>query len=64
MIELLVSILIFALVFGALWYIIQIIPLPEPFGQIIRIVLIVIAVVWLIYLLLGLAGTAPRLGRL
>lgn len=64
MIDLLVSVLIFAIVFGALWYIIQLLPIPEPFGQIVRIVLIVIAVVWLIYLLLGLLGHAPRFGRL
>ena len=55
---------------GALWYILQLLPVPEPFGQIIRIVRIVrivhivIAVIWLIYLLLGLLGHAPRLGRL
>ena len=64
MIDLLVQILIFALVFGALWYILTLLPLPHPFGQIIRVVLVVIAIIWLIYLLLGLAGTAPRLGRL
>jgi hypothetical protein len=64
MIDLLLQVLIFAIVFGAIWYVLQILPIPAPFGQVIRVVLIVIACIWLIYLLLGLVGHAPRLGRL
>jgi hypothetical protein len=60
MIDLLVQILIFALVFGAIYYIITLLPLPEPFGRIALIVLGLVAVIWLIYLLLGLVGHGPR----
>jgi preprotein translocase subunit Sss1 len=34
MVELLVSLLIGLIVLGVIWYIIQLLPLPEPFGRI------------------------------
>jgi hypothetical protein len=61
MLDLLVQILIFALVFGAIYYIITLLPLPEPFGRIALIVLGLVAVIWLITLLLGLLGHGPRI---
>ncbi len=57
LIGLLVHVLIVALVFGAIYYILTLIPLPAPFGQIVRIILGVIALIYVIYLLLGLTGT-------
>jgi hypothetical protein len=60
MLDLLVQILIFALVFGAIYYIITLIPLPEPFKRIALIVLGLVAAIWLILLLVGLLGHGPR----
>ena len=56
MISILVTILIMCLIFGVLWWVISLIPLPAPFGQIARVVCALIVVIWLIYLLLPLAG--------
>jgi hypothetical protein len=64
MLELLMTVVIGLLVIGLLWWIIQMLPLPEPFGRIAQVVIVVIAVIWLIYVLMGLVGTTPRLGRL
>jgi uncharacterized membrane protein len=61
MIDLLIQILIFALVFGAIYYIITLLPIDPRFKQIVLIILGLIAVIWLIFLLLGVAGNAPRL---
>jgi hypothetical protein len=56
LLSLLVKILILAIILGLLWYIITLIPLPAPFGQLVRVVFIVICVVILICILLPLAG--------
>jgi hypothetical protein len=63
MVELLVTLLIGLIVLGVIWYIIQLLPLPEPFGRIAQIVVVAIALIWLIYVLAGLVGGAgvPRL---
>jgi hypothetical protein len=63
MLGLLVSILVACIVFGLLFWIISLIPLPPPFGQIIRVVLVVIFAIWIIYTLLGLAGGGLGLGH-
>ena len=64
MINLLIYILIVVIVLGLLFYIVQLLPLPHPFGQIARVVLIVIGVLIVIFLLLDLlpGGGRPRLG--
>ena len=59
MISLLVSVLILILVFGALYYVLQLIPLPAPFGQIALIILGLIFVLVLISMLLPLVGVHP-----
>ena len=56
MISLLVTILVMCIIFGLIWWIITIIPLPPPFAQVARVVCVVIFCIWLIYLLLPLAG--------
>jgi len=56
MISFLVTILVMCIIFGLIWWILSIVPLPAPFAQIVRVVLAVIMVIWLIYLLLPLAG--------
>lgn len=56
MLGLLVTILVMAIIFGLIWWIISVIPLPAPFAQIVRVVCVVIFCIWLVYLLLPLAG--------
>lgn len=56
MISLLITILIFALVAGVVWYIIRLIPLPPPFGLIVQLVFLLICVLVLISFLLPFAG--------
>ena len=56
LISLLVTILVVGLVVWLLLYVISILPLPAPFGQVARVVVILIAVIWLIKILLGVSG--------
>jgi hypothetical protein len=56
MISILVSILVMCIVLGLIWWILSVIPLPAPFGQIARVVCVVIFCIWLIYLILPFAG--------
>lgn len=53
----LVEILITLIVVGLLFWILQQIPLPAPFGRIVQVVLIVFVAIWLIYVLAGLLPT-------
>jgi hypothetical protein len=56
MISLLVTVLVMCIIFGLLWWIVSVIPLPPPFAQVARVVVVVIFCLWLIYLLLPMAG--------
>lgn len=56
MISLLVTLLILALIAGLIWYVISLIPLPPPFGMVLRVVVVVVFVIILIWYLLPLAG--------
>jgi hypothetical protein len=56
MLGILVTILVMCIIFGLIWWIFTLIPLPAPFGQIARVVIVVIFVVWLLYLLVPLTG--------
>jgi hypothetical protein len=58
MLSLLVSILVVCIVFALVWWILSVIPLPQPIAQIVRVVCVVIMCIWLIYVLLGLTGAA------
>jgi len=60
MISLLIAIVIAAIVFGLIYWILQQIPIPEPFGRIARVVVVVI---FCLYLLNALLGIVP-LGNL
>jgi hypothetical protein len=61
-ISLLITILVLCLVFGVVYYIITLIPLPAPFAQ---IALIVLALIFLLVLLneVGFLGGRPLLYR-
>jgi hypothetical protein len=62
MLELLLTVVIGLLIIGLLWWIIQMLPLPEPFGRIAQVVIVVLAVIWLIYVLMGaMPGGTVRL---
>ncbi len=56
MIGLLVQILIICLIFGVVWWVISLLPLPAPFGQVAQVVVALIFLLILISLLLPLAG--------
>ena len=56
MISVLITLLVMCLIFGVCWWIIGLLPLPAPFGQVVRVVVVVIFLIWLLYHLLPLAG--------
>jgi hypothetical protein len=56
MMGLLVSILILCLIFGVIWWVITLIPLPPPFKQIAMVVVALVFVLILISYLLPIAG--------
>jgi len=56
MLSLLVSLVILAMVFGVIWWILDQLPIPAPFNMIIRVIL------GLILALLGLIGIGPGIG--
>ena len=58
MLSLLVSLVILAMVFGVIWWILDQLPIPAPFNMIIRVILGLI----LILALLGLIGIGPGIG--
>ena len=60
MISLLIYVLIMCIVLALAWWILTMLPLPDPAKRIVTVVLVVIFVIALIYLLLPLAGTAPH----
>lgn len=67
MIGLLINLLILCLILGLVWWVIGLIPLPDPFSLIARVVFAVICVIILIDMLLSLSGGAGLLrpyGRL
>jgi hypothetical protein len=60
MVELLVQVLILFLVFGAIFYLITLLPLPEPYGRAAQVIIGVIFIIILLYILLGLVGGSGR----
>lgn len=63
MISILVYILIVAIVAGLAYWIIDVIPVPEPINRIVKVLIVVVCVLALIWLLLGVAGNPPSLPR-
>ena len=63
MISILVYILIVAIVAGLAYWIIDVIPVPEPINRIVKVLIVVVCVLALIWLLLGVAGNPPTLPR-
>ena len=49
----LVSLLVFVIVAGLIWYLIMLLPLPPPFKMVAQVILIIIAILWLVGILTG-----------
>lgn len=65
MVDLLITLLIFLIIAGLIWYVLSIIPLPEPFGRAARVVfLVIICLILVIWLLNFLPGGGPTSLRL
>jgi hypothetical protein len=56
MIGLLVTFLVLLIIFSLFWWIVTVLPLPEPIGRIARVVVVVLFCIILIYMLLPYAG--------
>ena len=54
LVAVLIHIIILALIFGLIFWALSLIPIPEPFGQIVRVLCIVFAVILIIVALLSL----------
>lgn len=64
MIDLLVTLIIFAVVFGLLYWLVTLLPIPEPFGTIVRVGAILLCIVLLVSMTFGgVAMPTMRLGR-
>lgn len=63
MLSILITLLVLCLIFGLAYWIISIIPLPAPFGNVARVVLAVIFLIIVIYMLVPLITTAPHILR-
>lgn len=61
-ISLLLTLVVIAAVAWALFAIVGLIPLPEPFGQIARIIIGLIILLWVISVLASLLGHGPGFG--
>lgn len=59
MITFLITLLIVIIILGLIWWVITVIPLPDPFAKIAQVVVVVIGVLIIVWMLLGLIGQAP-----
>ena len=61
MLTALINLLIIAIVIGAVFWLCDYLPVPEPINKLVKVVAVVIGVIAIIYALLGLAGVVPPL---
>lgn len=59
--QLLITLMVWGLVFAIIWWAITQIPVPEPFSWVIRVIFALIVAIFLIHLLLGDGLDLPRL---
>ena len=52
-----ISLLILVLVLGLIFWLLQYLPIPEPFRMVLLVIMVIIIIVWL----LGSLGNGPRL---
>lgn len=53
MIEMLFTIIVFCIVAGLIWWLVTLLPLPEPFPTVIRVCVVVILILILLGMLFG-----------
>jgi ABC-type siderophore export system fused ATPase/permease subunit len=53
------SILVMVIVLGLIYWVVTLLPLPEPFKQIAIVIVVVICLLYLLSLLFGFAGPFP-----
>jgi hypothetical protein len=63
MINSLIQLLIIALVCGVIWWIMDWLPVPEPFNKIVKVVTVVVFLIVVIYILLGISGVRMDVPR-
>ena len=61
LIHLLIYLLVVGVIIALIWYVIGAIPIPDPLGRIIKVVVMVVACLIVIVALLGLVGGLPAL---
>jgi hypothetical protein len=64
LISLLITLVIFGLIFYAIWWFLGYVGLPAPFDKVARVILALVALIVIIDLLLGLQGGGFGSGRL
>lgn len=63
MINVLVELIIFCIVGGLLYYLVTLLPLPEPFMTVVRVAVIIIFILIVLSMFFGGATYLPHLGR-
>jgi hypothetical protein len=61
MINVLAYIIVIALLIGLAYWIIDVIPIPQPINRFAKIAIVIVGVIALIYAVLSITGQAPRL---
>jgi hypothetical protein len=61
LIHLLIYLLVVGVIIALIWYVIGAIPIPDPLGRIIKVVVMVIGCIIVLMMLLQLAGGFPAL---
>jgi hypothetical protein len=61
--SLLITILILCVVFGLIYWIIGLLPIPAPFKTVVLVILGIIALIYLFGILFGFAGFQPVVWR-
>ena len=59
LVNLLIYLVVLGLIAGLVYYVVDAVPIPQPFGKLIKVAVLVICVLIVILLLLQLAGLAP-----
>jgi hypothetical protein len=54
----LISLLIAVIVIGLLFYVLSLLPIPQPWANIAKVILVVIVIIWLLGFV-GMLGTGP-----
>ena len=61
MISMLVTVIVLCIVFGLLYYLVNLLPLPDPFGTILRVCVILICILVVLSIFFGGGDYLPAL---